>query len=46
MTDRHPFEMMPVPFPVTPWLGKRNKHTYDFNRSEDALLASNEVEYK
>jgi protein TIF31 len=45
MTDRHPFEMMPVPFPVTPWLGKRNKHTFDFNRSEDALLASNEVEY-
>jgi len=43
-SQRHPFEMLPVPYPVTSWIEKKNKHVYDLNRAEDSLLSLSETD--
>ncbi|ELR12870.1 tetratricopeptide repeat domain containing protein [Acanthamoeba castellanii str. Neff] len=35
---RHPFELMPVPIPLTPWVGLDTPHVNDKNRAEYAVL--------
>jgi len=42
---KHPFELMAVPIPVTPWIGPpTEEHPYDRNRSEYSILFT-EIEY-
>jgi len=38
--SQHPFEAADLPRKATPWLGQSTQHTYDWNRSEDALLST------
>eukprot|EP01125_Pyxidicula_operculata_P015596 TRINITY_DN5317_c0_g1_i1.p1 TRINITY_DN5317_c0_g1~~TRINITY_DN5317_c0_g1_i1.p1 ORF type:complete len:1208 (-),score=310.68 TRINITY_DN5317_c0_g1_i1:16-3639(-) len=39
------FDLLAVPFPVTNWVAKDEPHTADFSRSEDALIASAEIDH-
>jgi hypothetical protein len=43
--QRHAFEMFPVPFANHPWVVPKEKHSFDLNRAEDALLGSTDTEY-
>lgn len=38
--NSHPFESIEVPHTVNNWLSSKAEHTYDWNRAEDALLAT------
>jgi len=42
--QRHPFEILPVPYPVTSWVAQKEKHSYDLNRAEDSLLSVSETD--
>lgn len=35
----HPFELLPVPTPVNPWVLRAKKHTYELNRLDDPALS-------
>lgn len=39
---KHPFEVLPVPLPVIPWVDTIKKHEFDSNRAEDALLLTSD----
>lgn len=43
---RHPFESIPVPFPVYPWIVSKEDHSNDINRAEDQLLFGSETEIR
>eukprot|EP00027_Filamoeba_sp_ATCC50430_P001401 CAMPEP_0168547004 /NCGR_PEP_ID=MMETSP0413-20121227/3799_1 /TAXON_ID=136452 /ORGANISM="Filamoeba nolandi, Strain NC-AS-23-1" /LENGTH=1303 /DNA_ID=CAMNT_0008577217 /DNA_START=67 /DNA_END=3978 /DNA_ORIENTATION=+ len=44
--QRHTFELLPVPFTVHSWVGKKQKHVYDLNRAEDALISASDVDLR
>ena len=44
--SRHPFEMFPVPVPIHSWVGKKEKHTVDLNRSEESLNVTPDPEFR
>lgn len=44
--QRHTFELLPVPFTVHSWVGKKQKHVYDLNRAEDSLISSSDVDLR
>jgi len=38
--QKHPFEVLGVPYPVIPWVNDKDisNHSYDLNRAEDSIL--------
>jgi protein TIF31 len=42
--EKQPFQMLAVPFPITPWVAPPQRASYDPNRAEDALLFGTETE--
>lgn len=43
--ESHPYELLSVPFPVTPWVRLAESAEYDAGRSEEVLLNSCEVDF-
>lgn len=37
---RHPYEVMPRPYPIHEWMAPTPTHAYDWNRAEDSLLTT------
>jgi len=44
--QKHPFEMFPVPYPLHSWVARKEKHNFDLNRAEDALLLTSETDMR
>lgn len=44
--QKHPFESYPLPLPITPWVGRKEKHNYDLSRAEDFLVYSADLELR
>eukprot|EP01103_Thecamoeba_quadrilineata_P012870 TRINITY_DN3429_c0_g1_i1.p1 TRINITY_DN3429_c0_g1~~TRINITY_DN3429_c0_g1_i1.p1 ORF type:complete len:1198 (+),score=311.34 TRINITY_DN3429_c0_g1_i1:9-3602(+) len=43
--ELHPFELLGIQQPILPWADHLDLHTFDLNRSEDALLRTSEIDH-
>lgn len=44
--SKHPYEVIPVPFSVTPWVQVSQSHKFDLNRAEDHLFVQSDSDIR